>query len=110
MLNKEHFTLIAGKPQTWDEETLRRTQRGKESLVDVQKDQFNRGRRSAKLTQLASGWAVVDNTGLVPPDQARLFNKAKTRAAAIVWGRTWAETDPDNREFFASKTDMEDAG
>jgi len=104
MLNHDHFMQIAGRPKKWDDEVFARAHRG-ESLVNIQRDQFDRGRRSVKLLNLISGWAVVDATGL--GDKPVLFKGGKTKAAAIRWGRDWAEKDPDNREFFASKMDMQ---
>jgi len=104
MLNKEYFILLAGDPKKWDDEVIRRTQR-RESLIEVQRDQHARGRLSAKLLKLASGWAVVDSTGLEP--NPILFKGLKTRDEAIEKGRKWAEEDPKNREFIANRRDME---
>lgn len=105
MLNREHFVLIAGNPKKWDDETIRRTQgRDGEGLPVVQEDQFDRGRRSAKLTRLITGWAVTNNSGL--GGDPVLFRGGKTREEAVKWGREWADKDPTNREFIASKTDM----
>ena len=107
MLNTEHFTLIAGNPAEWDKETLRRVRGSRqESLPEVQKDQYGRGRRSAKLLHLTTGWAIVDGSGLT--DHPILFKGAKVLGEAFTWGKTWAEQDPANREFFASKADMRD--
>jgi hypothetical protein len=106
MLNKEFFVLLAGNPDPWDDEVLRRTRQGRESLIKVQEDQYSRGRRSAKLMHLAMGWAVADTTGL--ESSPVLFRKA-TKREALNWGMEWAKADPKNREFFATKKDMEDS-
>jgi len=106
MLNREHFVLLAGNPKDWDDEMIRRTQgRNGQSLVEVQRDQHARGRLSAKLLNLPSGWAVMDNSGLGGDP---FFQKGfKTKDAAIMWGKTWANGDPTMREFIASRRDME---
>jgi hypothetical protein len=96
MLNTEHFTLLAGNPQKWDNEIVRR--KG-ESLTDIQKDQYRRGRRSASLHSVHQGtqWIIVaasfDWPELMCPAQ-------DNRDDAIEAGKAWVNEDPENREFF----------
>lgn len=102
MINKVSFTLLAGNPDTWDQEVTRRID-AKESLVDIQVDQHNRGRRSARLIEGGAGWFVRYASNL--SDMAILFGPA-TKKQCLDFGTRWANEDPTNREFFALKTQL----
>lgn len=106
MLNKTNFKTLAGKPDRWDEEMVRRHQAG-EALTDIQKDQAERGRRIAMLFVQEAGkdGRVFEQTirsGLHRIDPGPHF----TAAQAIEWGKAWANEDPENREFYATKGDL----
>lgn len=120
MLNSDHFVLLGGNPQAWDDEIQRRVKASEtrlgcfdsESLCAVQVDQHARGRRSAVLTSTIYGWSVRLASGL---DQNQLLfsyrttgRRGITREEAIAWGRAWAAEDPTHREFYASRNDVKD--
>ncbi len=110
MLNTSHYTVIAGNPAKWDEETLKRCRPGKvegtvasEDLCAVQVDQHNKGRRGAVLTRTIYGWSVRADSGL---ENFKLLAGKMSRAEAIAWGTKWVAEDPDRREFYATNKDL----
>ena len=121
MLNKDHFTLLAGNPEAWDQEILdakaKDTGPGRNlrdpdfNLCEMQINQHRRGFRSARLSKtLNLGWVVCYTSNL--DNRATLFggrgcNPPLTKEQAIKAGIQWANEDPDNREFIASNRDME---
>lgn len=110
MLNTQHFTVIAGNVDTWDNEIRERVANG-EDLPSVQVSQYGRGRRSAELVKTFRGWSVRSGTGL--DDRRILFGGRNIRpltfAEAVAWGIEWANQDPTNREFFVRNSDLEAA-
>ncbi len=116
MLNDRDFILLAGQPQPWDDETRARCRPGpvpgtcnSDDLVKVQVEQHQRGRRVAQLVRTIYGWSVryasaIDQCALMFPG----ISEPATLAACILWGRTWAEEDPVNREFIARKAPIRD--
>ena len=104
MLNTEHFTLLAGKPASWDRETNERCKNG-EQLTNVQIDQFNRGRESARLVKTVEGWGVHAASNLQQPQV--IVVGILSKRDAIKEGEKWADECPDRREFFAAKRDMD---
>lgn len=110
MLNTTAFTLLAGNPSKWDEETATRCKPGRyagtydsEDLCKVQVDQHQRGRRSAALVKTLYGWTVRLASGL---DERQILCKVETREQAIAWGTAWANEDPEKREFYAHTGDL----
>jgi hypothetical protein len=109
MLNTEHFVLLAGNSDKWDEETQRRVKAG-ESLPNVQINQHGRGRCSIQLVETIYGWSIRYASGLNGFGilwGSRMAGRKVTRDEAIEWGKRWVAEDPGHREFFAYKTDME---
>lgn len=110
MLNTEDFFLIAGNPQKWDDEIRSRVKPSheqpgcfeSEALCAVQLHQHDRGRRSIRLHKTSSGWSVRYASGL--NNFGLLFSGTKDHC--IREGVSWVEEDPNNREFFAHKTDV----
>lgn len=98
MLNDKHFVLLAGNPSPWDQELLKRASEG-ESLVDIQEDQHERGRRSLVLTQTQTSWITFLASNL--DSRKRLFEG--TKEECLEFGKSWALDDPKKREFFVSK-------
>ena len=120
MLNSEHFVLLGGNPQSWDDEIQRRVKTSEtragclesESLCNVQVEQHARGRRSAVLTSTMYGWSVRLASGL---DENQLLfgyrvtgRRDITREEAVEWGKAWANKDPEHREFYARRSDVAD--
>ena len=106
MLNTEHFHLLAGNPEKWDNETKQRVAAG-ESLPDVQIDQHYRGRRSAMLVSGINYFYVRAGSNLQEPQvlaSPKLGTIDGTLYQALAWGVSWANEDPENREFFANKS------
>jgi hypothetical protein len=116
MLNTEHFTLLAGRPEKWDEEVRQQASRaaGQDDgikLLELQEDQHARGRRSVEVVKSGSGWAVrcasrLDNFQLVGGSRADAHWPG-TYAVAAAWGINWANEDPANRECFVRRADAE---
>lgn len=109
MINHRDFVLLAGKPDTWDQETLSRRRSG-EDLVAIQRDQHGRGRLSAVLAKGESGWYVRAGSSLVQPDIFANTQKHGgpldgSKRAAVEWGKQWASEDPERREFYANRKD-----
>lgn len=114
MLNTEHFILLAGKPEEWDEEVREQATRfanpsARVNLPELQANQHARGRRSVELVKSAYGWAVRSASGL---DNFQLVAGSRrdphwpgTYAAAAAWAINWANEDPENRECFVRKAD-----
>jgi hypothetical protein len=105
MINTKDFVLLAGDPQAWDQEVQDRLAEG-DSLIEIQRDQYRRGRLIAVLVQAQDGWMVrggsshqvrVGEDFITPP------NGRYTREKAIELGVAWAEKDPSNREFFSRR-------
>ena len=117
MLNTEHFILLAGKPENWDEEVRQQAtgvvdQNGEINLPRLQEDDHGRGRRSVEVVKSAYGWAVRCASGL---DNFQLVAGSRhdapwpgTYAAAAAWGINSANEDPGNRECFVRKAHAED--
>jgi hypothetical protein len=113
MVNTAHFTLLAGNPSKWDEETRRLCTPGRYAdtydspgLIKVQVDQHRRGRRGAILTKTFKGWSVRASSGLDAHQVLFVTETREGRDQAIAWGVAWANQDPDNREFIARKDDL----
>jgi hypothetical protein len=102
MLNQQAFVLLAGDPEAWDQEMIRRCRptdnRYPESHANVQVEQAARGRLSAELVESIRGWSVRYASNL--QNRAFIFRRG-TKEQAIEAGKTWANADPKNREFFA---------
>jgi hypothetical protein len=117
MLNTEHFTILAGRPEKWDEEVRQQASRaaGQDvgiNLPELQEDQHARGRRSVEVVKSGCSWAVRCASGL---DNFQLVGGSRvaahwpgTYAAAAAWGVNWANEDPANRECFVRKADAEE--
>ena len=117
MLNTEHFILLAGRPEKWDEEVRRQVsgaagQNVGINLAELQEEQHNRGRRSVEVVKSAYGWTVRCASGL---DNFELLAGSRcdadwpgTYAAAAAWAINWANEDPGNRECFVRKADAEE--
>jgi hypothetical protein len=113
--NTEHFVVIAGNPTKWDREMHDLSKHPKNprdpdsALVRLQVDQHARGRRGARPCKSIYGWSVRSDTGL---DNMELLASARrgdldgSLEAALAWGIAWAENDPENREFYASKDEV----
>lgn len=102
MLNTEHFVLLGGNPQKWDDEVRIRNAAG-EDLGSIQEDQHARGRRTAVLTESVKGWYVRAGSDL-DDIQVLMREDGTTKAEAIAWGCAWANKDPENREFITRRT------
>jgi len=103
MLNREHFELLAGKPDKWDAEMLRLCDAGV-SLVKAQEQQFAAGRRSAELIKtVGNGWTVMihdwEHKGMTPG----FVCAGRSYEEASSLGCQWATEDPENREFYVRK-------
>src|SRR5215471_5893218 len=108
MLNTEHFVLLAGRPEKWDEEIRQQARPAGDQKVGInvpklQEDQHRRGRRSAELVRSAGGWTVRFASGF---DNFRLLDGGGhfahwpgTYAAVADWGINWTNEDPQNREL-----------
>jgi hypothetical protein len=117
MLNTEHFTLLAGRPEKWDEEMRHQASGAADenvgiNLPELQEDQHDRGRRSVEVVKSAYGWTVrcasgLDNFQLVAGSR-REPRWPGTYAAAAAWGINWANEDPANRECLVRKVDAEE--
>ena len=117
MLNTEHYVLIAGNPEKWDNETLdacgsdrkknadpRNAGRDRDrDLCSMQRSQMARGRQGASLCRTIHGWTVRDDSGLT--GWAILY-RDKSFIDAMTWGIQWAMKDPDKREFSCSMFDF----
>lgn len=101
MLNTTSFLQIAGNSQKWDAE-MRETK----NLVQLQVDQSARGYRPAVLVYSLYGWTVRYASGL--QENAILFKSGDFNSAkAVAWAKEWADQDPENREVYVSKFDIE---
>ncbi len=117
MLNTQHFILLAGRPEKWDEEVRHQASRAADqkvrtNLPKLQEDQHDRGRRSVEVVKSAYGWTVRCAPGL---DNFQLLSGSRhdadwpgAYAAAAAWGINWANEDPENREFFVRMADAEE--
>lgn len=100
MLNKRMFVLLAGAPGAWDAEVESRVASG-ESLVKVQVDQHNRGRRSARLIKGPKGFCVRFDSSL---DGFQAITKwFDARGDAVAFGIKWADEAPLFREFYVKR-------
>ena len=108
MLNTEHFVTLGGNPTRWDAEMALLPDRGT-SLCELQESQSKRGYLPAVLVESIYGWGVRYASGLQGHGILLRSRDSsdKSRANAIAWGKRWAEEDPDHREFYASKRDLE---
>lgn len=109
MLNTKFFTLIAGNPTKWDEETQKLVDdNNMKGLVSLQESQAARGRLSAHLIRSMYGWTVryasgLQNFGLLHSSKSSDIRKA------VEFGVEWANQDPQNREFYVSNIEIEKA-
>ena len=112
MLNTKYYTLLAGNPEAWDQETRDRCRPGhvpgtyeSEDLCRVQVEQHARGRRSATIFQTIFGWSVQYGSNL--DGRATLFGGRSrpntTKQEAIDFGIAWANEAPAYREFYVAK-------
>jgi hypothetical protein len=102
MINVTYFKLIAGDPAQWDTEFAQLIAEGR-SLPDVQQDQHDKGRRSARLYQAKGGWTVASDSSL---DNRAVLAGPMARKDALQAGIAWASEDPAHREFYALKGDL----
>ena len=111
MLNTEHYVTLAGNPDKWDSEMRELRQPGTHcSLTELQESQSERGYIPAVLVESMLGWCVRYASGLQGFGlllSSRKLGRKISREEAIAWGVQWANQDPNNREFYASKTDLE---
>jgi len=117
MLNTEHFVLLAGSPEKWDEEVRHQVSRAADenaaiNLPELQEDQRNRGRHSVEVVKSAYGWTVrcasgLDNFQSVAASGCDAHSPG-SYAAAAAWGINWANDDPGNRECFVRKAHADD--
>lgn len=124
MINHEAFVLLAGNPKKWDDEIRNGCKRSmgakpdpnssdffdSSDLCRLQVTQHARGRRSACLQRTMYGWSVRLDSGL--DDRQILYggrhsNVDRSQEAAIAFGVAWANEDPENREFYAYKKDVD---
>src|SRR5271166_4248929 len=117
MLRTEQFILLAGRPETWDEEVHQQAARVADPSVSInpaelQEEQHDRGRRSVELVGSAHGWTVRCASGL---DKFHLVTGSRhdahwpgTYAAAAAWGINWANEDSENRECFVRRAEAEE--
>lgn len=107
MLNHTAFILLAGNPHAHDAEMRRRVDAG-ENICNVQVDQAGRGRLSAHLVLSIHGWTVRYASGL---QNFGILHKSGSfdPSDAMYWGCTWVSTDPDNRELYVAKSDVDRA-
>lgn len=108
MLNTEHFVLLAGNPEKWDEETRVRVAQG-ESLPNIQISQHSQGRCGIELVSTLLGWSIRYSSGL--DDRAilwgsRMAGRRLEKEEVIEYGKNWVAQDPDRREFFARKDQL----
>jgi hypothetical protein len=118
MLNTEAFVVLAGNSAPWDGEIRARCAPGihegtfeSEGLCKVQEDQWARGRRGARLHRTMYGWSVRHDSGLenwgILYSQRHLPESERTLAAAVAFGTAWVNEDPEHREFYAYRKDVE---
>jgi hypothetical protein len=115
MLNTEHFILLAGNPHAWDEEIRQRCRSGSvagtfqsQDLCSLQVEQAGRGRLSAHLVLSIYGWSVRYASGL---QDFGILRRADSfdPASALYWGCQWVSVDPDSRELYVSRSEIERA-
>lgn len=113
MLNTDHFALLAGRPGPWDDEIRTKVQSGRTegtydsaSLCDLQVKQHQKGRRSAELVRTAKGWTIRMASGLQDHRILR-FTASPDPSEILCWGTVWANRDPDHRELFICKAEIE---
>ena len=109
--NSEHFVTLGGNPGKWIAEMASLKDRG-QSLCDLQESQSERGFLPAELVKSVYGWGVryasgLQGHGILIGSKGRA--RPLSRKEAIAWGVDWANTDPNNREFYARKSDLEGA-
>jgi hypothetical protein len=117
MLNTEHFSLLAGRPEECDEEIRQQASRAANqnvaiNLRELQEEQHYHGRLSVEVVKSGCGWTVrcasgLDNFQLVAGNRHDAYWPA-TYAGAAAWGINWANEDPGNRECFARKADAQE--
>jgi hypothetical protein len=99
MLNTKHFILLAGDPGFWDNEM--RQSANSISLLDIQKSQHQRGRRTGTLMRLDNGqWSVADISSL---DESLYFVQPNDLETVLKEALEWVEEDPSNRELISRK-------
>lgn len=92
------LVCLAGKPEKWDDEVDKAT-----SLAEIQKDQWNRGRRVAILYKVDRGWSVRLNPCF--GGDIVLYDTLY-KDDAITFGKEWAGKDPENKSFHIYKDHM----
>lgn len=117
MLNTKDFVVLAGNSEKWDQELRALCSPGSrpgtynsEDLCRVQNDHYRRGHRSATLVKTIYGYSVRLASGL---DGWALLLSGRQQGCrqisyeeAIEFGKNWANEDPDNREFYVSRSDL----
>jgi hypothetical protein len=103
--NTEHFVTLAGNREPWASEHLTLKDRD-QSLIALQEDQARRGYIPAVLVETINGWSVRYASGL-QGFGIIYFGKGQSRAQVIAAGVAWANQDPEHREFYARKTDLD---
>ena len=107
--NRDYFVTLGGNPDKWFAEMSHLKDRG-QSLCELQESQSERGYLPAELVKSMYGWTVRYASGLQGHGfllSWRKLGRIMSRAEAIAWGTAWANEDPDNREFYARKSDLE---
>jgi hypothetical protein len=108
--NKDHFVTLGGNPDKWFAE-MSGLGLGQD-LCALQESQSERGYRPAELVKSMYGWSVRYASGLQGFSlllSGRKMGRKFSREEAIAWGKAWAAEDPDNREFYARRADLEGA-
>jgi hypothetical protein len=107
MLNTQAYVLLAGDPSAWDEQFRRLAGPDAGDLLAMQREQHERGKRSAELVRDGHGaWYVrspssLDSNSILAQIIVRGGTLDGTIWAAVTWGVEWALADPRNREFYA---------
>ena len=118
MFNTEHFILLAGSPEKWDEEIRQQGRPAGEqkvgiNLTKLEEDEHDRGRRTVEVVKSGYGWMVrcasrLDNFQLIAGSGCDAHWPG-SYAAASAWGINWANKDPQNRQCFVRKNDRSEA-
>ena len=112
MLNTEHFILLAGRPDTCDEELCQQATCVAEpsvriSTLELQEKQHATGRRTVELVKTASGWTVRSASALESFQSIAGSSSGRdwpvTYAAAAAWAINWANEDTANRQALVRK-------
>lgn len=107
MLNKTHFTNLAGNPQPWDAEMITRTSAG-DDICAVQVDFHERGRREAEVVKGQGGFYPRLTSGL--NEQQIIVRGWFTYDEAVRLGTEWVEADPTNRSLHVRNSNIPSEG